>query len=714
MGNNQRIPGYMDKNAFLLLFCGLSALYWELLLIRWLGTCIRAIAYYSNFVLIAAFFGLGTGALIARYPVRLYRFIFPAVSIAILLGVYLSGFLHANFRTPDEYIWIGAPFGIDLFGNIKMLPTIFVVSITYVVVVLIFIIFGQWLGFLFKTHKPLWAYSVEIAGSVLGILLFALVSLKGLSPIAWFVIGFVLLLMIMERKIINYIVALICCVVVIVVAAPFVEQFKWSPYYRIFVQPLTSVFDKTIKKPFDFNKTIGYTLTVNNDYHQMILDLSETSSEEHAFQNCWRKLYDFPFADMRGVPDGPILIVGAGTGNDVSAALRNTDREVYAVEIDPTIIQLGKQLHFEKPYDNPRVNLVVDDARAFFHKTNQKFAMVIFGFLDSHTLLSSFSSVRLDNFVYTRESFEQVKRILLPGGKVQLTFASNRDWIHFRIFKMLNQVFDYETEGYRGSLYTRNSVSFVNRKKGPSVSGSEKNNKWQEHPIRVATDNWPFLYLRQPGIPGYYTVFICVALLLGFSSLLLLPKKERSIKFPYFFLGAAFFLLETSNVVSLSLLYGSTWFVNVMVFTGILLLVLAGNITSFLVRRPRMNLLMVLLTANLLLAYFTPTFSFFSIEASFLRFIAVTLVYLGPIYFAALIFATLIKNETSFYQAYGSNILGAVCGGVYEYCSLILGFKALLIVALFFYIIVYVLLVTSSKSKIISGGSSFPGIETHG
>ena len=36
-------------------------LFWELVLIRWLGASIRIVAYFSNLVLISAFFGLGVG-----------------------------------------------------------------------------------------------------------------------------------------------------------------------------------------------------------------------------------------------------------------------------------------------------------------------------------------------------------------------------------------------------------------------------------------------------------------------------------------------------------------------------------------------------------------------------------------------------------------------------------------------------------------------------
>ena len=312
--------------------------------------------------------------------------------------------------------------------------------------------------------------------------------------------------------------------------------------------------------------------------------------------------------------------------------------------------------------------------------------MVVFGFLDSHTLLSSFSSVRLDNFVYTKESMEQVHHILLPEGTVQLTFASNRMWIHTRLIALLDQVFDESTEVALSELGFANGMVYTNRKTDRVIAGDSSETSAT---ASIPTDDWPFLYLEKPTIPKHYLMFIALATILGFASLLLLPRGERQIRFPYFFLGAGFFLIETSNIVSLSLLYGSTWYVNVVVFTGILVLVLLGNLTSHLVTKPRINLYIALITASIALAFFVPISALLSIESGVLRTVSAVFVFLGPVYFAALIFATLIKSEKNLYQAYGSNVLGAVVGGVCEYLSLVMGFKFLLAITLAFYLAVF-------------------------
>lgn len=671
-------PRYAELRLFL---CSLSALYWELVLIRWLGSCIRLVAYYSNFVLIAAFWGLATGVLLTRFSVRLNRLIFPAIGVTLLLGLWLGGFSF-NLSGAEEFVWIGAPRGVYLPQVGRVFSAVAVLTAVYCSVAVVFLIFGQWIGSLFKQLPSLRAYSLEICGSILGILLFAVLAYLQTSPPAWFLCGFLLLVLIMPRSLPGYLTAACTCLIVFLLVVPFSNSYIWSPYYRIHVKPLDQVFDFQTQALVRLGPKAGYTIEVNSDYHQMILDLHKREQDSPFFQ-AWRYLYDLPYMNAATLPPGPVLVVGAGTGNDVSAALRNTDRDVVAVEIDPAIARLGKQLHPEHPYDNPRVTRVINDARSYFQNTDKHFALIVFGFLDSHTLLSSFSSLRLDNFVYTRESLERARGLLLPGGKVSLTFASNTKWIHGRFMGLMDSVFDFPTVAINEPSDIANGVVYVNYK-APSPFAAHPHLRPSTEAL--STDDWPFLYMRTPTIPIHYLAFLTIALVLGASSLLLLPQGTRQIRLPYFFLGAAFFLIEASNVIALSLLYGSTWYVNAVVFAGVLLLVLLGNLTVQAIGKLHVGLCFALLACSVCLAYATPVSALLGIESSALRAFAAVFVFLGPVYFAACIFASLIKEENNFYQAYGSNVLGAVVGGVCEYFSLLLGFKMLLLIVLAFYL----------------------------
>ena len=692
----------MITNPALRLFiCGAAVLFWELALIRWMGSSIRVVAYYSNFVLISAFFGLGAGALMVRYNIRLWKFIFVALGLCVLGSPLLGSAFDLNPSGEDELIWLGSPVGIvsrglvagfGIFGNM-LTPYWVVLATVYIANAFLFLIFGQWLGHLFQGLPPLKAYTVEIAGSILGILLFAAASFLWLTPLLWFVIGFILILLILDQSVHRYPTAILLSLLVVAGSTYFSSQFTWSPYYKIYISPFDRITGSDGRDIFKADRPIGYILTVNNDYHQMIVDLA-LGRDEHPFFTSWRWLYDYPYRNGKEGPEGPILIVGAGTGNDVSAALRNTSARIDAVEIDPVIVQLGHRYHFEHPYESSRIKVSVDDARSFLARTDQRYAKVVFGFLDSHTLMSSFSSVRLDNFVYTYESLRRVKEVLLPGGEVYLTFATKKPWLHERLVKLMDSVFDYPTEAaFERNYKFANGIVYKNGKARVPV---ETESRPALSGVRIPTDDWPFLYMREAVIPNHYRIFMVMVIVMGAAALFLLPAGERKLKLPYFFMGAGFFLIETNNVIALSLLYGSTWVVNVLVFTGILLLILLGNLTCMLIERPRFPLVFALLFVNLAAAYVISPADFLKINSPFLQGLLAVPVFLGPIFFASVVFGHLIKQEKNLYQAYGSNLLGAVIGGSLEYFSLVMGIKFLLVFTFGFYALAFVFLVTSN------------------
>ena len=97
---------------------------------------------------------------------------------------------------------------------------------------------------------------------------------------------------------------------------------------------------------------------------------------------------------------------------------------------------------------------------------------------------------------------------------------------------------------------------------------------------------------------------LALGLILLASLLIVRTASGRSLSDvrPYldlFFMGAAFLLLETMNVVRFALWFGTTWFVNALVFFGILVAVLLAIEVARRVRLPRPSILYALLAATL-------------------------------------------------------------------------------------------------------------------
>jgi len=137
-----------------------------------------------------------------------------------------------------------------------------------------------------------------------------------------------------------------------------------------------------------------------------------------------------------------------------------------------------------------------------------------------------------------------------------------------------------------------------------------------------------------------------------------------------FFMGAAFLLLETKNVVQFALLFGTTWFVNALVFAGVLLSVLLAVAVSKRVAFRRPERLYLVLLAALVVAFVLPPSWLLDLPLV-PRFVAAVAVAFAPIFTANLVLTQRFKDTGDSTTAFGANLLGSIAGGVLEYSALI-------------------------------------------
>jgi SAM-dependent methyltransferase len=126
---------------------------------------------------------------------------------------------------------------------------------------------------------------------------------------------------------------------------------------------------------------------------------------------------------------GKVLIVGAGNGNDVAIALARGATAVDAVEIDPRLVQIGRERHPNRPYDDPRVRVHVDDGRAFLQRTDEKYDLIVFALPDSLTLVSGASALRLESYLFTRDAIEAARDHLTADGVFTMYNSYRRTWL---------------------------------------------------------------------------------------------------------------------------------------------------------------------------------------------------------------------------------------------------------------------------------------------
>jgi len=483
---------------------------------------------------------------------------------------------------------------------------------------------------------------------------------------------------------------------ILCVAATFwsVGTSTWSPYYRVEALPYMSKAEKGAE-PY----RLGTTILVNhvNSFQRMI-DFSDEFLKKHPElkESPEYITYNIPYA-ARPHP-ASVLILGAGTGNDVAGALRHGAKHVDAVEIDPTILELGKKEHPEHPYSDSRVTPYLNDARNYVSKSERKYDLVIFGFVDSSVSFSMLSSVRLDNFLYTVESLKQATASLGPDGVGVLSFAAGAPWMRDRLYRMVLEAAGGHPIAMKSSMSNNNSIIVI---WGPGLTeprreqflahykGLTYDPKELMAPVPLCTDDWPFIYQRDHALSPDYGIMLTLLILIAGSITVLRFRLSPKSFFSYaefFFLGASFLLLETRAMLAVAALFGSTWLVNSIVIFLMLLMALVSNFVVQRFTKINNKIAYGALLLSLVVLYMVPLSSVAG--ADLLTRVGAATALIGlPFAFAGLVFSSSFAKVKHPDKALGINILGAMLGGCLEYLSVIIGTRNLVLIAIALYIL---------------------------
>jgi spermidine synthase len=668
--------------SFLVLFV-------EIALIRWMPAYIRLLSYFSNFILLASFLGIGIGCLLATSRVRLFGW-FPVLTAAVIGAVYAFRLEVAIPPSASIYFTSGTADPVLPVESTLLLPLLFVAVAALLATA------AQRMAREMAARPPLTAYTLNIAGSLTGVIAFGVISWLELPPAVWFTPPFAVAIALLvtpepardfgvpegialppprrpaPRAAVLVDVALLA--VALVLVHVMARGALWSPYYKI---------------------TVGQTgqdtvVEVNNIFHQSMAPVAE---KEY--------FYQWPYT-VFGNSFKNVLILGAGSGTDVAAALMHGAEHVDAVDIDPVILRLGRQLHPDRPFDDSRVTVINDDARHFLRTTQKKYDLVVFALIDSLTMQSSFSGVRLESYMFTTESFRAVRDRLTDDGLLVVYNYFREPWLVDRLantaaaaFEAEPRVHVHEARAYLGimlagpRLATLKSdpvvpdrVTAYNQSHAPAPARIHT----RDQAIEAATDDWPFLYLRDRHVPRHYLYALALILIVSVVAVLWVQRGQGGRwSWEFFFLGAGFMLLETKAIIQFALLWGSTWVVASLAIAAVLGMALLATFIVSRVEIRRPLAVAAVLIGLLILNGIVPV-GRVALDSRAAESVFYAVLMFSPILCAGLLFGSAIKHSTSLARDYGTNLLGAMVGGVAEYLSLATGFRFLLIIVAIFYI----------------------------
>jgi hypothetical protein len=662
-------------------------LFGEILAVRWLGIEIPVVRVFPNLIIMVCLVAASAGISKANTNSGNTKMAFATVSGACAL-LLIPLIFSVQLGLPHLSLKFG---GTEAQSNV--LQSLLLLSIVITALYVIFQCIGKWLGKEFETAPPLAAYSSNLLGSIAGTVAFAIISWLCLAPWLWIAMAGIVAFYLYKKPAVAIVTTLL------VAAACYTSSGSlWSPYSKLDIQPMVLGKDSILGKD-------NYLLQSNNQYFHMALRMlspvEEKKVEEEFGGSDQGKAILYPYAWLKLPFQGSskhdrILVLGAGSGNDVAFALANGAKHVTAVEIDPVIAKLGSTRHPNKPYIDPRVTVRNEDARTFLRYSRDKFDLVEFAFLDPGATLNAASFLRVDNYVYTVESMKAALKLIDQDGVVCVTFATGaQSGVTARLYQTITDANGEPPVAFTSKDWDSVIFIFGPGAKNVSLSTLTADKLLPYHPpsqIRASTDQWPFLYLTYDpaGIWLYITVLI-VAIVL--PACILLRQGGAGISGAewanMFFLGQAFMLMETKSITHLSLLLGATWIVSSAVITTVLIFAWIANLLVARKLAPPVNVLYACLVAGLLLQYFVTIPESTAFPAALITTLYCFIDCL-PILFGSMIFSTCFGKTKFATQALAANLLGVSIGGLTENLCVVTGTSNLTFVAMLLYGLSYV------------------------
>ncbi len=421
------------RNGFNLFLTGFLVLFLELAAIRWFAAHVIFLQFFTNIVLLACFLGMSCGCMAARdrrdwlsyFPIIALGAVLAAIAVLVIFRFWSGLAIDVGHQASQQEVFFGTEYRNPDVARFTV-PIELIAAVFFILIALTFVGLGQVLGRAFDAFpNRVLGYTLNVGGSLAGIVGFSVISLVQAPPVIWFLITALgIAYFLYQDGRLTWMRGFLLVLLLAAVSVPEIayrarhKQIFWSPYYQIEYDPGS------------------LAIKVNNLGHQQMVPFA-TGGSSYSLIHLLNKA-------AGGAPFQNALIIGAGSGNDVEHALHHGVGHIDAVEIDPSIQRIGMEGNPDRPYSDPRVSPLLDDGRHFLRTTNRKYDLVVYALVDSLILHSSYANIRLESYLFTEQALADIRRVLKPNGIFVTYNYFRQGWVVERVAAMAENVFGCE------------------------------------------------------------------------------------------------------------------------------------------------------------------------------------------------------------------------------------------------------------------------------
>ncbi len=382
------------------------------------------------------------------------------------------------------------------------------------------------------------------------------------------------------------------------------------------------------------------------------------------------------YLPFRVIDEPKVLVIGSGGGRDVLAALVSGSKDVTSVEINPIIFNIVNEYGSKvgNIYKYSYVHAYVDEGRSFVTRSSERYDIIYIPFVDTWASVSSGGLSVSENYLYTKEGFQEyynhltdrgmivVARWLIDSPRLVSTFTElleNNGVPTAEVYKHLIAVTDKSITKdpsitvviLSKKPFTESQIDFFSRSFAThdyipilvpdqvmlepydkllngKVTVQEFSNFF-DHKVHPVTDDSPYFLNFEKPLPRImvqliYTSLIILAFFIGAPAITSLFKRSHKNSdhlyiIPYFAaLGAGFMLIEVALLQRLILLLGNpTTTLAILLFT-LLLSSGLGSLASTRIMRGNNNRSLVFVIGGIGALVLTYAYSITNIVSTFL------------------------------------------------------------------------------------------------